>query len=103
MKRNIIQEEIYSFDFKDNYDVRFKDIPKDVQENDIIAIQNEEAYHSESWSYDAYTRLIIIREREENDTEYNKRMAKIKKDDVEYKEKRYQNYLKLKEEFEPKQ
>lgn len=102
MKRNIVQEEIYSFDFKYNYNVRFKDIPKDVQENDIIVIQNEEAYYSESWSYDAHTRLMVIREREENDDEYNKRMEDNKKLNEQIQEKKYQTYLKLKEEFETK-
>lgn len=103
MKRKIIQEEIYCKYFEYQYNVRFKDIPKDVQENDIIIIQHEEAHYSNNESNDAYTLLAIYREREENDEEYNKRITKKKTHDEYVKQKRYENYLILKEEFEPKQ
>jgi len=102
MEKKIIQDEIYLKHFEFDYYVRFKDIPKYIQENDIIIIQNEEAHYSENDSYDGYTVLAIYREREENDEEYNKRISKKKTHDEYVKQKRYENYLKLKEEFEPK-
>lgn len=96
-----IKEEIYHKDFKSNHDdVRFSDLPKDIQDNDIIEIRREDAFFSENNSYDSYTELVVIREREETDEEYQKRIS----DNIIYKEeqrkRRYENYLKLKSEFE---
>ena len=65
-----VKEQIYTKDFKGNLqEVRFSDLPKDIQENDIIDIRREEAFFSENNSYDAYTELVVIREREETDEE----------------------------------
>jgi uncharacterized protein YxeA len=98
-----IKTEIYHKDFKGNYeDVRFSDLPKDIQENDIIIIQNIEANYTSNESYDGHTLLAIYREREETDEEYNKRVEKNKSHFDNLKQKRFENYLKLKEEFEPK-
>ncbi len=97
-----IKEEIYHKDFKGNYeDVRFSDLPKDIQENDIIEIRREEAFFSENNSYDAYTELVVIREREETDEEYQKRIFDNEYHKEELRKRRYENYLKLKSEFEP--
>lgn len=96
-----IKEEIYHKDFKSNYeDVRFSDLPKDIQENDIIDIRREEAFFSENNSYDAYTELVVIRERDETDEEYQKRISDNEYHKEELKKRRYKNYLKLKSEFE---
>ena len=101
MKRKIVREEIFSKSFNgDNYDIKFSDLPKDIQDNDIIGIVRDEGYYSENNSYDAYTELVIIREREENDDEYNKRLVQTNKILEESKKNRYESYLKLKKEFE---
>ena len=97
-----IKTEIYNKDFKGNYEnVRFSDLPKDIQENDIIEIRREEAFFSENNSYDAYTELVVIREREETDEEYQKRISDNEYHKEELRKRRYENYLKLKSEFEP--
>lgn len=99
-----IKEEIYHKDFKGNYgDVRFSDLPKTIQENDIIEIRREEAFFSENESYDAYTELVIIREREETDEEYQKRISDLEYHKLTLRKRRYESYLKLKSEFEVEQ
>lgn len=97
-----VKEEIYTKDFKGNaQEIRFSDLPKDIQENDIIDIRREESFYSENNSYDAYTELVIIREREETDEEYQKRISDNEYHKEELRKRRYENYLKLKSEFEP--
>ncbi len=99
--KKLIKQEIYHKDFNGNYqDVRFSDLPKDIQENDIIEICREEAFYSENNSYDAYTQLVIIREREETDDEYKNRISDNEYHKEELRKRRYENYLKLKSEFE---
>jgi len=98
-----IKEEIYTKDFKGNLQkIRFSDLPKDIQENDIIDICREESFYSENNSYDDYTRLVIIRERDETDEEYQKRISDNECLKEELRKRRYETYLKLKSEFEPK-
>lgn len=100
MKQKVM-EEIYTKDFEGNFhDIHFSDLPKDIQENDIIDIYREESFFSENFSYDAYTKLVIIREREETDEEYQKRISKEQYHEEELRKRRYENYLKLKSEFE---
>lgn len=101
MKKNKIKEQIYSKSFEgDGYNVRGRDLPADLQPDDIIHIIREEAYYSENNSYDAYTELVVEREREETDAEYEKRIEGNESDRKRMRELRYQNYLKLKAEFE---
>ncbi len=97
----IVKDVIYTKIF-DNYyqEIKFSDLPKDIQNNDIIDIHRVDAEFTENNSYDACTELHIIRERLENDTEYEKRLSKLKKQEDELRNKRYENYLKLKNEFE---
>lgn len=100
--KKMIKEEIFSKHFNgDLKEIRFSDFPKDIQENDIIDIRREESYFSENNSYDAYTELVVIREREETDQEYQKRISDNEYHKEELRKRRYENYLKLKSEFEP--
>lgn len=97
-----IKEEVYTKHFNgEHYEVRFSDLPKDIQSNDIIDIRREDDYFSENNSYNAYTELVIIREREETDEEYQKRISDNEWHREEMRKRRYENYLKLKQEFEP--
>lgn len=101
MKKKI-KTEIFQKQFNgNNQDVRFSDLPKDIQENDIIEINREDAFYSENNSYDAYTELLVIREREETDEEYQERMSDNKLRQEELRKIRYETYLRLKSEFEP--
>lgn len=99
--KNLIKEEIFRKQFDGEYaDVHYYDLPVDIQINDIIHINREDEYYSENNSYDAYTELVIIREREETDDEYQKRISLVEKCKKQAKQMRYQTYLKLKTEFE---
>jgi hypothetical protein len=96
-----VKEEVYTKNFNgDSYEVRFSDLPKDIQNDDIIDIRRDVGYYSENNSYDSYTELVIIREREETQEEYEKRIAENEYDREEMRKRRYENYLKLKKEFE---
>lgn len=81
--------------------VRIKDIPVNLLPDDEINIVRDEGHTSENESWDACTKLIILREREETDKEYEERKRREERDAKWSKERRYENYLKLKEEFEP--
>lgn len=95
-----IRETVYSKHFDgDLHIIRFSDLPKDIREDDIIEIKREDSYYSENDSWDAYTNLEIIREREETDEEYQKRMQIIKDESERLRKRRYETYLKLLEEF----
>lgn len=96
MKRKV-KEEVYRKEVKDcNHDVRFSYLPKDIQDNDIIEIHREESFDG---GYS--TELVVIREREETDEEYQERISDNKYHNEELKKRRYEHYLKLKSEFEP--
>jgi hypothetical protein len=100
MKKRI-KEEIYSKQFiGDLHTVRVADLPKAIQNDDIIDIRREEAFYSENNSHDGYTELVIIREREETDEEYQHRISDNERQKDLLKKLRYERYLKLKAEFE---
>ena len=98
IEKMIISEEIYS----KRYDtviteIKYSDLPKDLQDNDLIVIN----YHDHDWQHDdCYTTLKVFRKREERDNEYKDRLKKQKEVREISKKMRYENYLKLKEEFE---
>jgi len=71
-----------------------------LQDNDIIEIIREEKYVSENNSYDAFSNLIVIREREETDEEYKERLERLEVQNEKARKLRYEYYLKLKAEFE---
>jgi hypothetical protein len=75
---------------------------KDVQlqDDDLITISYEEAYNSENNSYDGHWFIDVQRLREETDAEYQERMEFFERHKKRLEEQRYQQYLKLKEEFE---
>ena len=99
-----VKKEIFIKSYPNEYaNIRFKDLPADIQENDIIDIRREGDYRSENNSYDAYTDLVVIREREETDEEYQERISSDEIHMEELRKRRYQNYLKLKAEFESEQ
>lgn len=82
-----------SFRWKDIKNIPFED-------EDIIRIEYVEAYYSENNSWDDHFVAEVIREVEETDEQFQKRMHNIERDNKWSKEARYKNYLKLKAEFE---
>jgi len=101
MKKQIIKEQI----FIKHYDglIRgflFSDLPKDILPTDIIDIEKEEGMISENNSYDDSSRVIVYRERLENDREFEIRKDKWDKKMNELRDGRLKLYEKLKQEFE---
>lgn len=72
----------------------------DLLPTDIIEIIREDNFYSENESYDEYTMLVVSREIEETDEEFDRRIKREKEDKEFLKKRRYENYLKLKKEFE---
>lgn len=102
MKKEIIREEIFSKQWDDGIITGFpmSDLPKDILPTDIIDLEKVEAFYSENNSWDAHTILTVYREREETDAEFEKRKTSWEKKFAESKKARYEQYLKLKKEFE---
>lgn len=93
MERKTITEVIFSKTYdSDIADVKFGDLPKDLQDEDIIDIQTDEFMNT--------TKLSILRERLENDEEFNKRYVEHEKSKLFHLKIKYENYLKLKNELE---
>jgi len=71
-----------------------------LQDFDILESGFNEGWdEGDSARDDAYD-LKVIRVREETEEEYKKRISKQKENAEQLKNKRYENYLKLKKEFE---
>ena len=101
MKKEIKSDVI----FRKHYDgcrkwFKFEDLPKDLLPSDKINFEKTERFYSDNESWDDYTDLIVYRDREETDEEFEKRKLFWKNKKAESKELRYESYLKLKKEFE---
>lgn len=98
MKKKIKEEIInLSFDKQPSW----KDIKHiEFQDDDLIHIGHDEGYYSENNSWDPYFYVIVERFREETDEEYQERIKVNENTREMLKKNRYQQYLKLKEEFE---
>lgn len=98
MKKKIIEEVVnLSFDKLPSW----KDIKHiEFQDDDLIHIGHDEGHYSENNSWDPYFYVVVERFREETDEEYHQRVEENEKFKEEMKKKRYETYLKLKEEFE---
>jgi hypothetical protein len=70
------------------------------EDDDRIRISYEEPYYSENSSNDGEWHIEVEREIEETDEEYEKRMENKRWTDEILKKQRYENYLRLKKEFE---
>ncbi len=79
---------------------RFSDLPENLLPTDIIDLVRDEGYYSENNSWDAFSELKVFRERLETDEEFEKRKDFILKKLDQSKKDRYEQYLKLKKEFE---
>lgn len=71
----------------------------ELEDDDIITLSWVEPYVSENNSWDGHYHAEVTRMVEETDEQFAKRQAEIERDNQWAKERRYQSYLKLKEEF----
>jgi hypothetical protein len=98
MSKIKVKKEIFSdqknepFTWKDIKDIPFED-------DDKINITWVEGYYSENNSWDGHFHAEVIRMVEETDEQYEKRKRENELHTHWLKERRYENYLKLKEEF----
>jgi hypothetical protein len=98
-KKQIVTDRIFSkIDYK--RPVYFGEITVALQPNDVVKQNYVEPFYSENESWDGHYQLEVFRDREETDAEYEKRKKENEAYNVELRERRYQNYLKLKKEFE---
>lgn len=88
-------------DIQSDKPITWKDI-KDFQleDDDEISIGYEEPYYSENNSWDGFYYCRVERMVEETDEEYEDRMERKRSTDAMLKKNRYEQYLKLKKEFE---
>jgi len=101
MKKEIIREKIFSKQYTGiRTSIPVSDLPKNILQTDSIDIEKVEGYYSENNSWDDHTILIVYREREETDAELANRELSYEKKKAESKKIRFEQYIKLKKEFE---
>jgi len=84
-------------------DIKWKDIKHiEFEDEDEISIGYDEGYYSENNSWDPHHYAIINRMVDETDEQWRKRLERNEKEAKRLKDRRYQTYLSLKKEFEPK-
>lgn len=101
MNKQIIQEEIFTkeYDGELRY-FKVSDLPADLEKTDFIQFWIEEGHYSDNNSYDGSTHLSVLRERIETDEEFETRKKFWNDKREKSKKDRYEQYLKLKKEFE---
>jgi len=80
------------FTWKDIKDFKFED-------DDVIRIVYVDSYYSENNSYDDHYMVEVTRMVEETDEQLKQRIEDKELNEKFYKKRRYESYLKLKEEF----
>lgn len=83
-----------------NEPVKIKDIKVDLQPDDIIQAGFEHPFESENNALESHWYLRVIRKVLETDEEFEKRKAEEEALKKRLKKRRYENYLKLKKEFD---
>jgi hypothetical protein len=100
MSKIKIKKEV--FDIRSDKQITWKEIKHfQFEDDDIVSIGWQEPYYSENNSWDGFHYCTVIRMVEETDEEYENRMEIKRTTDSILKKNRYENYLKLKKEFEP--
>ena len=88
-------------DIQSDNPITWKDIKNlQLEDDDEISIGYEEPYYSENNSWDGFYYCRVERLVEETDEEYEDRMERKRSTDAMLKKNRYEQYLKLKKEFE---
>ena len=75
-----------------------KEIP--LEDDDILNIGYTDAFYSENNSWDGYYHAEVTRMVLETDEQFEERKLRTEKGKQEMKDRRYENYLRLKKEFE---
>jgi hypothetical protein len=72
----------------------------ELQDDDYLMIEFEDAYQEGDSARDAFYGITVWRDVEETDEEFEKRKDFLEKRKAQNKKDRYEQYLKLKKEFE---
>ncbi len=100
--KRTIKEEIFSKQYDgEEREIPIADLPKDLEPTDLLVYSSDPGYHSDNNSYDAYTIVKILRPRLETDEEHSDRLRLSTQFLAKAKERRYEVFMKLKQEFEP--
>jgi hypothetical protein len=98
-EKKIIHEQVFhKISYKEP--IKFKEIDIDLEPDDEILQDFEDEYHGSDHAHDAHWSMTIFRDRLETDEEFEKRMEELERMRGELKERRRQQYIKLKKEFE---
>lgn len=98
-KKTVYDEVFKKHYMGEEHDISVGDLPTDLLPTDIIRYESDPGYYSENNSWEPYTKILILRPRLETDDERSIRLERSRLYQEEYKQRRYKNYLKLKEEF----
>ena len=71
------------------------------EDEDRIDLSYVEGFYSENNSYDEHFSATVTRKVLETDQQFEKRQKRIEQDKKWARERRYENFLRLKQEFEP--
>lgn len=101
MKKELVREEIFTKEYRGSQsDILFGDLPTNLLPTDKISIEYDEGFYSEKYSWDPFTKIHIFRNREETNAEFEKRKSWWEGKKEESRKDRYEDYLRLKKEFE---
>lgn len=97
----MIPVEIFNLQKPANQHITWSDLKHlQFEDDDRIRAEYVEASYSENESWDSYMLCTVTRNRLETDEEYAERQEEVEREKKWMKERRYQNYLTLKKEFE---
>lgn len=98
MEKKLIEETVWHHeDYKKP--IPFSKIKDIVEDDDTIIAGWVEGFYTENNSCDGHFSVEISRTRVETDEEFEERKKESERDKKYFKDRRYKNYLKLKEEF----
>jgi len=97
MKKEVKYEALH---LQENHPIPVSSIKIELQPDDIITAGYDEGYQSENEAWDPHFYLIVERTRLETDGEHEERTKRETFMKEDSRKRRYQTYLKLKEEFE---
>jgi hypothetical protein len=81
--------------------IKWSDIKNlNLEDDDLLQIGHDEGYYAENNSWDPHYFAIVTRMVEETDEQRDERVRMAKWHKGELEKRRYENYLKLKKEFE---
>ena len=99
MKKKNITEIVFRKQH-DHEPIKVKEISIELLPDDVIIAGFDEGYYSENNSWDSHYYFEVRRDRLETDEEFKKRKESDKWHKKDLRKRRYENYLKLKKEFE---